>query len=212
MLASRLGGLRTATVSVRWPSTSPPSGCSTASATAYVECAQACGLALLGGPPTVRTALEAHSTGVGQLIDAAIAAGAQRIVVGLGGSGCTDGGRALVDALGGLCAARARLADVELIAATDVEHPLLGSMGAAAVFGPQKGADPATVVLLEARLTEGSAELNAVAGRDVGAEPGAGAAGASVPRFWRWAAAGNLVPRSSPNTPTWPMTLPPPSW
>jgi glycerate kinase len=178
VLASRLGGLRTATVSgplavdvtAEWVFDA-------ASATAYVECAQACGLALLGGPPTVRTALEAHSRGVGQLIDAAIAAGAQRIVVGLGGSGCTDGGRGLVDAVGGLTAARARLADVELIAATDVEHPLLGPMGAAAVFGPQKGADPATVALLEARLTEWSAELNAVAGRDVGAEPGAGAAG-----------------------------------
>jgi len=178
VLASRLGGLRTATVSgpladdvtAEWVFDD-------ASATAYVECAQACGLALLGGPPTVRTALEAHSRGVGQLIDAAVAAGAERIVVGLGGSGCTDGGRALVDALGGLPAARARLAGVELIAATDVEHPLLGPMGAAAVFGPQKGADPDTVSLLEARLAAWAAELNAVAGRDVGAEPGAGAAG-----------------------------------
>ena len=71
-------------------------------ATAYIECAQACGLALLGGPPTVRTALEAHSRGVGQLIAAARAAGARRIVVGLGGSGCTDGGRGMVEALGGL--------------------------------------------------------------------------------------------------------------
>jgi glycerate kinase len=173
-----LGGLRSATVS--GPLTADVTAewvLDGASATAYVECAQACGLALLGGPPTVRTALEAHSRGVGQLIDAAVAAGAKRIVVGLGGSGCTDGGRGLVDALGGLPAARARLAGVELIAATDVEHPLLGPMGAAAVFGPQKGADPATVPLLEARLSEWTAELNAVAGRDVGAEPGAGAAG-----------------------------------
>jgi glycerate kinase len=178
VLASRLGGLRSATVS--GPLTADVTAewvLDDASATAYVECAQACGLALLGGPPTVRTALEAHSRGVGQLIDAAVAAGAKRIVVGLGGSGCTDGGRGLVDALGGLPAARARLAGVELIAATDVEHPLLGPMGAAAVFGPQKGADPATVPLLEARLSEWTAELNAVAGRDVGAEPGAGAAG-----------------------------------
>jgi glycerate 2-kinase len=178
VLASRLGGLRSATVSgpladdvtAEWVF-------DVASATAYVECAQACGLALLGGPPTVRTAVEAHSRGVGQLIDAAVAAGAERIVVGLGGSGCTDGGRGLVDALGGLPAARARLAGVELIAATDVEHPLLGPMGAAAVFGPQKGADPDTVSLLEARLAAWAVELNAVAGRDVGAEPGAGAAG-----------------------------------
>ena len=54
---------------------------------AYIECAQACGLALLGGPPTVQTALAAHSRGVGQLMAAAVRAGAVRIVVGLGGSG-----------------------------------------------------------------------------------------------------------------------------
>lgn len=178
VLASRLGGLRYTTTS--GPLADPVTAewvFDTDSATAYVECAQACGLALLGGPPTVRTALEAHSRGVGQLIEAALAEGAKRIVVGLGGSACTDGGRGLVDALGGLASARARLAGVELIAATDVEHPLLGPMGAAEVFGPQKGADPDTVKLLEARLTEWAAELNAVAGRDVAAEPGAGAAG-----------------------------------
>ena len=116
--------------------------------TAYIECAQACGLALLGGPPTVQTALAAHSRGVGQLIAAAAAAGAGRIVVGLGGSACTDGGRGMIEALGRAwtAAARGLLAGVELIAATDVEHPLLGPMGAARVFGPQKGADPDTVL------------------------------------------------------------------
>jgi glycerate kinase len=155
-------------------------------ATAYIECAQACGLALLGGPPTVETALAAHSRGVGELIAAAVAAGARRIVVGLGGSSCTDGGRGMVEALsehassaedGGLRAARRLLTDVELVAATDVEHPLLGPMGAARVFGPQKGADPATVDVLEQRLTEWAAELDAVAGRTVSTEAGAGAAG-----------------------------------
>lgn len=146
-------------------------------ATAYIECAQACGLALLGGPPTVETALAAHSKGVGQLVAAALAAGATRIVVGLGGSSCTDGGRGMIEALGGLQAARERLADVELIAATDVEHPLLGPMGAARVFGPQKGADPDTVQVLERRLTEWAAELDAAAGRSVSQEKGAGAAG-----------------------------------
>jgi glycerate kinase len=114
---------------------------------------------------------------VGQLIYAAVAAGAGRIVVGLGGSGSTDGGRGVIDALGGPAAAAARLAGLDVIAATDVEHPLLGPMGAAAVFGPQKGADPDTVAVLEARLTAWVAELNALAGRDVGGEPGAGAAG-----------------------------------
>jgi glycerate kinase len=154
--------------------------------TAYIECAQACGLALLGGPPTVQTALAAHSRGVGQLIEAAVAAGARRIVVGLGGSACTDGGRGMVEALGAharstrgnsLGAARALLADVEVIAATDVEHPLLGPVGAAQVFGPQKGADPETVVALERRLTEWAAELDAAAGGPISDEPGAGAAG-----------------------------------
>jgi glycerate kinase len=74
----------------------------------------------------------------------------------------TDGGRGMVEALGTdvwsttsarLAAAHEMLAGVELIAATDAEHPLLGPMGAATVFGPQKGADPDTVRVLEQRLT-----------------------------------------------------------
>jgi glycerate 2-kinase len=145
--------------------------------TGYIECAQACGLALLGGPPTVQTALAAHSGGVGQLIAAALAAGATRIAVGLGGSGSTDGGRGMIEALGGLTAAKAALADIDLIAASDVEHPLLGARGAAHVFGPQKGADPATVAVLEERLSQWAAELDRLAGRTISAEAGAGAAG-----------------------------------
>jgi len=147
------------------------------SATAYLGCAQACGLALLGGPPTPQTALAAHSRGVGQLIEAALQSGAARIVVGLGGSASTDGGRGLVDELGGLQAARQRLAGVDLVAACDVEYPLLGPWGAARTFGPQKGADPATVAALEQRLSGWAAELDEAAGRAVSAEPGAGAAG-----------------------------------
>jgi glycerate 2-kinase len=178
VLASRLGERRYARVSgpldadvdAEWVF-DPASG------TAYIECAQACGLALLGGPPTAQTAVAAHSTGVGQLIDAALAAGAGRIAVGLGGSGSTDGGRGMVDALGGLAVARARLAHVDLIAASDVEHVLLGPKGAAAVFGPQKGADPATVELLEQRMSAWAADLDAAADRPVSTEPGAGAAG-----------------------------------
>ncbi len=86
----------------------------------------------------------------------------------------------MIEALGARCstqAAQHALAGVELIAATDVEHPLLGPMGAARVFGPQKGADPDTVLVLERRLTEWAAELDAAAGRAVSDEPGAGAAG-----------------------------------
>jgi glycerate 2-kinase len=148
-----------------------------ASRTAYLECAQACGLAVLGGPPTPQTALAAHTRGVGQLIAAALDADAIRIVVGLGGSASTDGGRGLVEELGGLRAARQRLAGVELTAACDVEYPLVGPLGAARVFGPQKGADPATVAALEDRLSRWAAELDAAAGRPVSAESGAGAAG-----------------------------------
>jgi glycerate 2-kinase len=167
----RVSGPLTAEVTADWVlDPAPPR-------TAYIECAQACGLALLGGPPTVQTALAAHSRGVGQLIAAAVDEGAGRIVVGLGGSSCTDGGRGMVEEFGGLSTARNLLADVELIAATDVEHPLLGPMGAAAVFGPQKGADPDTVLVLEQRLSDWAVELNAAAGRAVSDEAGAGAAG-----------------------------------
>lgn len=148
-----------------------------ATSTAYIESAQACGLHLLGGPPTPDTAWFAHSRGVGQLIAAALASGARTVVVGLGGSGCTDGGRGMVEQLGGAGAAARALAGVDLVAATDVEHPLLGPTGAAAVFGPQKGADPATVNRLEERLAQWSGELEAATGRSVRTLPGAGAAG-----------------------------------
>ena len=147
------------------------------SATAYLECAQACGLALLGGPPTPETALAAHSRGVGQLIAEAVRVGSTRIVVGLGGSACTDGGQGMIAELGGLQVARRQLEHVELIAASDTEYPLVGPWGAARVFGPQKGADTATVAALEVRLEAWALELEAVAGRDVSSEPGAAAAG-----------------------------------
>ncbi|MCV7191220.1 glycerate kinase family protein [Mycolicibacterium brumae] len=172
VLAERLGGRRELTVS-------GPLGAPVTAAwvcdgdTAYIESAQAVGLALLDGPPTPATALAADSAGVGQLIAAALAAGARRIVVGLGGSCCTDGGRGMVEALGGRDGAVAALTGVDLIAATDVEHPLLGPTGAAAVFGPQKGADPATVAILERRLAGWAAEL----GLPAEDQPGAGAAG-----------------------------------
>lgn len=179
VLASRLGEVHTLQVSgpladdvaARWVLVADPP------VTAYIECAQACGLALLGGPPTVRTALEAHSRGVGEIIAAAREAGAVRIVVGLGGSSCTDGGRGMVEAMGGLSAARTLLAGVDLIVASDVEHPLLGPTGAAAVFGPQKGADPGSVAILEDRLQGWAEELRLAAGRRVSDDSGAGAAG-----------------------------------
>ena len=145
--------------------------------TAYLECAQACGLPLLGCPPSPETALAAHSAGVGQLIVEALRVGATRIVIGLGGSACTDGGQAMISELGGLDAAREKLADIELIVASDTEYPLVGPWGAARVFGPQKGADTAAVAALEVRLESWALKLEAVAGRDVSSEPGAAAAG-----------------------------------
>lgn len=145
--------------------------------TAYIECAQACGLPLLRQAPSTDTAWRAHSKGVGQLIAAALDGGATRIVVGLGGSSCTDGGAGLIEGLGGIGEARQRLATTELVVASDVEHPLLGARGAAAVFGPQKGADPETVKRLEARLTGWVAEMEAGTGRPVRDLAGAGAAG-----------------------------------
>lgn len=178
VLASRIGGLRRlrvsgpldAEVDAQWVYDER-------SRTAYLECAQACGLALLEGPPTPETAMAAHSRGVGQLIAAALKAGAVRIVVGLGGSACTDGGQGMIHELGGLDTARQWLAGIDVIAASDVEYPLLGPWGAARVFAPQKGADAATVAKLEERLEAWAQVLDTVAGRDVSAEPGAGAAG-----------------------------------
>lgn len=167
---SRVSGPLSEDVEARW-------AFDPATATAYIESAQACGLHLLGGPPTPHTAWTAHSRGVGQLIGAALAAGARTIVVGLGGSGCTDGGRGMIEALGGLHESARTLIGIDLVAATDVENPLLGPTGAARVFGPQKGADPVTVERLGARLSGWAAELQAATGRDVRGEPGSGAAG-----------------------------------
>ncbi len=148
-----------------------------ATSTAYIESAQACGLHLLGGPPDPDTAWNAHSSGVGQLIEDALRSGARTVVVGLGGSGCTDGGRGMVDALGGIDQAQRAMASVDLVIASDVEHPLLGPTGAAAVFGPQKGADPNTVARLEARLARWAIDLEETTGRHVRDSPGSGAAG-----------------------------------
>lgn len=143
--------------------------------TAYVESAAACGLHLLA--PAERDPVGATTYGVGELLAHALDAGAARAVVGLGGSATTDGGRGLVEALGGPAAAADRLRDVELVAATDVDNPLLGLHGASAVYAPQKGATREQVLALDARLERWADELAAGTGRDVRDRPGAGAAG-----------------------------------
>lgn len=144
---------------------------------AYIESAQACGLHLLGGPPSPETAVRAHTEGVGRLIGVALRAGARRIVIGLGGSASNDGGRGLVDALGGLDSARTALAGVDVVIASDVDNPLLGDRGAVAVFGLQKGADSETRAILETRMREWAQTLETSTGLDIASMSGAGAAG-----------------------------------
>ncbi|MGB9378490.1 MAG: glycerate kinase, partial [Mycobacteriales bacterium] len=142
-----------------------------AGATAYVESAQACGLHLLSDGE--RDPLVTTSYGLGVLIAAAVDSGARTVVVGLGGSATNDGGAGMLAALGAVaCDAdgmalpyggaalqsvaavdgTARLRGVELIAATDVDAPLLGPGGASAVFGPQKGASAEDVERLDSAL------------------------------------------------------------
>ena len=146
-------------------------------------------------PPTVQTAVAAHSTGVGQLIDAALRAGRAASSSDWAAAACTDGGRGLVDALGGLdagpCPAGRRRPDRGHRRRTPAARP----DGRGAVFGPQKGADPPTVALLEARLTEWAAELDRVAGRTSARSPAPGRPGASARRCWRWVGDGNPARR-----------------
>jgi glycerate kinase len=134
-------------------------------ATAYVESAQAAGLHLLD--PSERDPGVTTTYGVGQLVRAAVAAGATCVVVGLGGSGTNDGGRGFLEALGD--------ARPELVLASDVDNPLLGPDGATRVFGPQKGATDLDA--LEARMAAWADELEARLGVRVRDAPGAGAAG-----------------------------------
>lgn len=164
--------------------------------TAYVESAQACGLHLVA--PEERDVRRATSYGLGVLITAAVEAGARTVVIGLGGSATNDGGAGMLTALGvtpvagdgqvlpygGIALAScervtgtAQLRGVSLVAATDVDNPLLGLHGAASVFGPQKGADRADVLALDAALETFAGALERDLGVAVRDLPGAGAAG-----------------------------------
>jgi glycerate kinase len=128
---------------------------------AALDVAEACGMWRVADLPP--DPLAATSLGAGELIGRAIADGSTRIVVGVGGTATTDGGAGLRQALGSVPEG------VSLVAALDVDNPLLGAAGAAAVYGPQKGASPQQVVELERRL---AALQRASAGR-----PGAGSGG-----------------------------------
>ena len=168
-------------------------------ATAVIEMAAASGLALV--PPERRNPLLTTSRGTGELIRAALDAGARRFILGIGGSATNDGGAGMVQALGArlldaqgheLGPGGGALADLDRVdvsaldprlkarrieVACDVDNPLTGPRGASAVFGPQKGATPAMVQVLDANL----ARLARIVERDLGvavdAVPGAGAAG-----------------------------------
>ncbi|MCU1517371.1 MAG: glycerate kinase [Pseudarthrobacter sp.] len=176
---------------------------------AVIEMATASGLAVLpqvlrGNQPDPVSATTATSLGTGQLIRAALDAGCRRIILGVGGSANTDGGAGVLQGLGarfldadgkdlpagGAALARLdtidftefepRLKDTRFVLASDVDNPLLGPQGAAAVFSPQKGATQQDVGILDAAL----ARFVEVLAREIGhraikaAEaPGAGAAG-----------------------------------
>jgi glycerate kinase len=135
---------------------------------AVIEAAQACGLLLAGGPEG-NDPLAATSRGVGELIRAAIDHGARRIVVGVGGTACTDGGLGALEALNA-----ARLRGIDLLVACDVHIPFTA---AAPVFAPQKGASPAQVELLRRRLERLAGMYQSEHGIDVADLPGSGAAG-----------------------------------
>ncbi|HUZ39228.1 MAG TPA: glycerate kinase, partial [Streptosporangiaceae bacterium] len=162
---------------------------------AVVELAAASGLTLL---PAGRPApLTATSYGTGELIRAALDQGCRQIILGVGGSACTDGGAGMLQALGARLAGRhgrelgpggaalaglhtvnlmgldARLTRTRFVLASDVDNPLLGPQGAAAVYAPQKGASSADVAVLESALARWAGAVGlAAAGM-----PGAGAAG-----------------------------------
>jgi glycerate kinase len=156
---------------------------------AWIESAQACGLALTGGERPE----DATTWGVGQLIVSAIAAGSTEIVVGLGGSGTNDGGAGILGALGatadrpldagvaGLAGvrtvdlghARDAVRGVRLTAAADVDSPLTGMFGATKSYGPQKGIAEERLPVVDGILEQ----LAAATDRRTALQEGAGAAG-----------------------------------
>ena len=169
---------------------------------AVVELADASGLWRV--PASDRDPGVASTFGTGLTLAAAIDLGAREILLGVGGSATTDGGAGLLSALGArfldaagrelppggaplsrlvrvdLSGLAPVLADVRLIVASDVTNPLLGPHGAAAVYGPQKGASPSDVGELEAALCHYAEVLRTSVGRDVSEAAGSGAAGGTV--------------------------------
>jgi len=166
---------------------------------AVVEMADVSGLHRLPGGRLAP--MRATSRGTGEVIAAAIDDGCRRIVLGIGGSACTDGGAGILHALGArledaagvrigdggaaladlvtvdLGPLRERIAGVQVTVACDVDNPLTGPRGAAAVYGPQKGADPGQVEQLDRHLARFADAVAKATGEDRRDLPGAGAAG-----------------------------------
>jgi glycerate kinase len=167
--------------------------------TAFIEMASASGLQLL--KPEERNPLKTSTMGTGALIIAAIGRGAKKIILGLGGSATNDAGMGMAAALGyrfldghghelepvGENLGKVHRIDdrmlfldprqIEIITLCDVDNPLFGEHGAARVFAPQKGADPAAVELLDAGLRHIAPQMEALAGKAIANVPGSGAAG-----------------------------------
>ncbi|MCW3100892.1 MAG: glycerate kinase [Chthonomonadaceae bacterium] len=166
--------------------------------TAVIEMAQASGLRLLRSEE--RNPLHASTFGTGELMRHALQAGCRKLLVGIGGSATNDGGAGMAQALGFRLldatgeelppggSALARLArietdgsrlppNLEVIVACDVDNPLCGPDGAAAIYGPQKGATPEQVQELDAALAHYADVLHHTFGRAVAEVPAAGAAG-----------------------------------
>ncbi len=139
--------------------------------TAVLEVAEAIGLTLLG--PEERNPMSASSYGVGQLVAEAVKNGARHIIVGLGGSATMDAGKGMLQALTGIESLR----DIRFTIAADVDNPLCGEHGAAMVFGPQKGATPQMVRLLDDQARQFAADSAKRFGYDRSGMKGAGAAG-----------------------------------
>jgi glycerate 2-kinase len=197
--AAAAAGYRRVEIGVRGPTGRPVTAAfAFAEGTAVIESAQACGLDRL--PAGAPAPLTASSYGVGELILAADRMRAKRIVLGLGGVASTDGGAGLVTALGARLldesgsqlppggAALARLyridlsklqdlSGAEVIMATDVDNPLLGELGAAAVYAPQKGASAEDVRFLEDGLARWADLTEQALGLVSRHDQGAGAAG-----------------------------------
>ena len=143
--------------------------------TAVIEVAEACGLWRLRADE--RNPLIATSYGVGELVLDAVKNGAKQIIVGLGGSGTSDAGKGMIEALSDSLCLTEIPPTLRFIIATDVNNPLCGENGAAHVYGPQKGATAEMVVELDARARQFAEESAKRMGFDRSGEAGAGAAG-----------------------------------